>query len=375
MDDTGTRRQRVLCAPDKFRDALDAVQAAQALADGARDAGWQPVVHPMADGGEGSLPIVLAGGGRPETVPARDGLGRPIDAPWGLLPDGVAVVEAAAVIGLELLTTAERDVMRATSGGLAAPIRAAIEAGAGTVVVFLGGTANMDGGTGLLRGLGARLTDVDGRPLEGSGADLLQLRTLDLGPARELLGDVRLVVATDVTSPLVGPDGAAQVFGPQKGATPQQVTALDGGLVRLAALLGEVGSGPGSGAAGGLGGALLALGATARAGADVVAELTGFANRLADVDLCLTGEGRIDRGTLAGKAPAAVLERCRRAGVPCVLVGGAVTDDADELYAAGAAGVFAIGRGPCSLTDAVARTAADLRRSARAICGTCRPAS
>ncbi|MEO3978532.1 glycerate kinase [Streptomyces sp. CAU 1734] len=360
----------VLCAPDKFRDALTAREAANALAAGAEQAGWEALTHPLADGGEGSLEAVItSGGGTTEAVDSVDPLGRPIRTRVGWLPGRTAVVEAAEVIGLAGLAPADRDPLRASSAGLAAPILAAVAGGARRVVVFLGGTATVDGGTGLLTALGARLSGESGTAIAGSGADLARIARADLEPARRALHGVELVVATDVRSPFHGPDGAAFVYGPQKGADPAAVERLDAGLRRFAPLLGNAAELRGAGAAGGLGAALTAIGKRPPVlGAEMVLDLTGFAARLAGVDLCLSGEGRIDRSTAAGKTPHAVLLAAERAGVPCALIGGTVTAEAEELYAHHAAGVFAAGRLPRPLAEALPATAGDLATTARAVC-------
>lgn len=363
-------RRRVLCAPDKLRDAVSAAEAAGALGLGAERAGWSAREFPIADGGEGTLDVVLTHlDGEVRHTPAEDPLGRRVQARFGLLADGTAVVVAADVIGLQPLAEHERDVMRASSRGLAPLLRAAVAAGARRVVVFVGGTANMDGGLGLLVGLGAVAHDASGESLAGTGADLLVLDSIDLAAAHSTLAGVELVLASDVVSPLVGPDGAAYVYGPQKGAAPAQVALLDQAMLRLAGYVGLDPETPAAGAAGGLGYALLALGAERVGGAEVVLDLTGFASALADVDLCITGEGRVDRSSSAGKAVSAVLAACRRAGVPCVVLGGAVTSDADALYDQGAAAVLSISRCAQSLPDALRGASADLEAAARAVCG------
>lgn len=359
----------VICAPDKFRGALSAGSAAQAMAAGARAAAWTATQQPVADGGEGSLDAVRSSrGGTVHEVDASDALRRRIDAPYLLTDDATAVVVAADVIGLEPLTADERDPEQATTFGLAAVLDAAVAAGARRVVVFVGGVATVDGGLGMLVGLGAEARDVDGQPLSGTGQDLYRLDSLDLARARAALDGIELVVATDVVSPLYGPDGAAHIFGPQKGADAAAVERLDAGLRRLAPMLGPAGAQSGAGAAGGLGAALMALGGTRVSGADTVLELVDFDRQLRDAALCITAEGSVDRSTFAGKAVFAVLGACVRADVPCVVLGGRVTDDADELYDHGAAAVLAIGRSPRGLPDALAATAADLTRATRAIC-------
>jgi glycerate kinase len=359
----------VLCAPDKLRDAASAVEAAAALTAGATRAGWSAREFPIADGGEGTLDVLIGelGGAIHETA-AEDALGRARPGRFGLLPDGTGIVVAADVIGLQELSDDERDVMRTSSRGLAAPLRAAVAAGARRLVVFLGGTANMDGGLGLLVGLGAHARDGIGRDLTGTGADLLRLDSLDLAPALAALRGVELVLASDVQSPLLGPDGAAHLFGPQKGADPEQIVGLDAAMARLAELIGTDPATPGAGAAGGLGYVLSTLGAERVGGADLVLELTGFTRALAGADLCLTGEGKVDRSSLAGKAVGAVLAACERAGVPCVVLGGALTPDADDLYAHGAAAVLSISRGAHSLPQALDGAAADLEAAAHAVC-------
>jgi glycerate kinase len=360
---------RVLCAPDKFRGSISAPDAARAMAAGATAAGWECGQHPIADGGEGTAQAVLATrGGERFEVQSVDALNRPSLASWARLSDGNAIAVAADAIGLAALNPAERDPLAASSRGLAAPILAAAAAGARTVLVFIGGTANMDGGLGLLAALGAHVRDSGGARLSGRGEDLAAVASIDLGPARAALADVDLVLATDVTSPLFGPDGAAHVFGPQKGADQDTVELLDRGLRRLAPLLGAAAEQPGAGAAGGLGAALMALGAQRRSGAETVLEISGFAAALADVDLCITAEGSVDRSTGAGKAVSAVLRACRDKGIPCVVLGGAVMPEAEQLYALGAAGLFAIGRRPQALPDALATTARDLQLTTRAVC-------
>ncbi|HTJ69877.1 MAG TPA: glycerate kinase [Actinospica sp.] len=359
---------RVICAPDKMRGCLEAGEAAAAIAAGVTAAGAVPVLHPLADGGEGSRAIVQAAcGGRSLTTAAVDVFGGPVRAPFTLLEDSTALVEAAEVVGWVDSSGAGHDVMRASSAGLAAPLLAAVEHGAKRVIVFLGGTATMDGGLGLLAALGAGLRDADGVALSGRGADLARLRALDLEPARARLVGIELVAAVDVASPLHGPRGAAHLFGPQKGATPEQVAALDDGLRRLDTLFGT-GSLPGAGAAGGIGAALLALGGRVQRGAELIRGLTRFDQALESADLCITAEGKVDAGSDAGKTVSAVVEACRGAGVPCVVLGGTLTPDAQRLYRRGAAAVLSIAPGPRDLESALRHAAEDLTNTAYAAC-------
>ncbi|MFD7452864.1 glycerate kinase [Kitasatospora sp. NPDC059827] len=360
---------RVVCAPDKLRGSLDATQAAAALAAGIRAAGGTPVEHPLADGGEGSrLTVQAALGGTVTTVDSVDALGRPLPVPVGHLDDGTALIEAAEAIGWDALAGTEPDVLRASSAGLAAPVLAAVARGARRIVVFLGGTATMDGGTGLLASLGAEVLDADGDRLRGSGADLARVHRIDLAPARQRLAGVELLVAADVTSPLFGPDGAARVFGPQKGARPDTVGLLDEGLRALSPLLTGAGPADGAGAAGGLGAALLALGADLVPGAGLIRQLTRFEERLAGADLCLTAEGKVDAGTSAGKTVRGVVDACTAAAVPCVVLGGTLSPGAELLYDHGATAVLPIGPGPRDLDTALRHGADDLTRTAYAVC-------
>ena len=358
-----------LCAPDKLRGALDAAQAAAALAAGCRDAGWEALEHPLADGGEGTCEaVVRARGGRREQVRTTDALGRPRTAMLGVLPDGTCVVEGAEANGLMHIPRNRRDVMRASSAGIAPMVLRALDLGAPRIVIGLGGSATVDGGLGLLIGLGLVAEDADGRRLAGRGEDVAGVRRIDASGLDPRLGDVELVVAVDVDSPLAGPTGAAPVFGPQKGATPEQVRILDEGLARLEALYGERAQRPGAGAAGGLGAACFLLGAQPEPGALLVMRETGFHERLEQASLVLTAEGSVDAQSATGKTVARVAGAARDAGVPCVVFGGRIDGDVEALYAAGASAVLGIGRGAKPLRMALRDSAGDLRAAARAVC-------
>lgn len=358
-----------LCAPDKLRGALDAHEAARAMAEGCRQAGWDAIEHPLADGGEGTCDAIVRGrGGRREMISTRDAIGRPRKAALGVLPDGTCVVEAAEAIGLMHIPRNRRDIMRATSAGIAPLVLAALDLGAPRIVVGLGGSATVDGGLGLLIGLGLKAFDSDGNVLRGRGMDLPAVARLELGGLDPRLARTELVVALDVDSPLAGPRGAAPVFGPQKGASPAEVIVLDAGLARLGDLYGERAVRPGAGAAGGLGAACFLLGASPIPGAELVMRETGFAARLAAADLVLTAEGAVDAQSAAGKTVARVAQAARSADVPCVIFGGRVDDDVEALYAIGASAVLGIGRGARPIRQALRESEADLRAAARAVC-------
>ncbi len=328
-----SRPRTVLIAPDSFKGSLTSVEVAQALAEGWRTARPEDTILlcPLADGGEGTLgAIEAAGGWHRRTATVRDPLGRTIEASWLLSDDGTrAAVEMAEASGLSRLASDERDAVAASSVGTGDLLRAALDAGVRSIVLGIGGSATTDGGAGLLRGLRAQ-ADRD-----EASADLR-----DLDPR---LAEIRLEVACDVSNPLLGPEGAAAVYGPQKGADASAVLELDARLDRFAQVL-EAASGraeqltPGAGAAGGVGYALLSIqdrfGAFAlRPGIDLVMEATDFDARLARADLVITGEGRIDAQTAFGKTALGVARRAQSAGVPCIAVGGGVEPAGIEALA------------------------------------------
>jgi glycerate kinase len=319
---------KVVVAPNAFKGSLSAVAAADAMALGVRAGGGEPAAVPVADGGEGTLDaLVAAAGGTIMGVICRGPMGIPVRAHLGRLSDGTGVVEMAQASGLSLVPERERDPMHATSFGTGELIKGALARRPPRIVIGIGGSATVDGGMGLARALGVRFFDGTGRELEHGGGALEKLARIDASHLDARLGGVQLVVASDVDNPLCGPDGAAYVFGPQKGAGPAQVERLDRGLARLAERFAEdldadVAGRPGAGAAGGAGAMLMALGAELRAGIDVVLEAAGFRARLDGAALVLTGEGRIDATTLAGKAPLGVAAAAGTSEVPCVALAG-----------------------------------------------------
>jgi glycerate 2-kinase len=353
----------VLCCPDKFRGTIDAPAAAAALARGVEAAGLRALAHPLADGGEGTLEAVLAAHRvEPTLIATPDPLGRALRARVAMLPGGLAVVELAEASGLQRLAESERDPMRASSAGTGKLISAALDLGARRLVVAVGGSAAVDGGLGAIRVLGARLLDGGGGELDGSGADLERLASIDAGCLDSRLGRIPLEIAVDVECPLAGPGGAAQLFGPQKGASPEQAARLDRGLARLADLLG-LGAGDRArlGAAGGFAAPLVALaGARVVSGAAFVRDLTGFEAALGRASLCITGEGRADGSSALGKTVGGVLDAAAEAGVPAIVAAGEVAGSSASLFETGAAGVFGILRSPGDLSRARESAASDL---------------
>ncbi len=330
---------RIVLAPDSFKESMTAPEAAAAMARGVRRATPEAecMLMPMADGGEGTMETLVAAlGAVRRDVSARDPLGRPVRAGYGLTSDGLAVLEVAAAIGIGLVEPAERDVMRSDSRGVADLVLGAVAAGANRLLVGLGGSATTDGGAGLLVGLGVRLLDAADADVAPSPVGLARLARVDVSGLEPLLAGLRIDLASDVTNPLLGPLGSSQVFGPQKGATPAQVPVLDATLARLAdalvaAGLPDVRDLPGAGAAGGLGMAFLSLGARLRPGVEVVAEATGLDRAIARADLVLTGEGALDAQTAAGKTPAGVLSVARRHGVPVMAFAGRLGEGIADL--------------------------------------------
>ena len=327
---------RFVFASDSFKGTLTSADAARLLEAAARRhvPGCACVAVPMADGGDGTVEaLVAACGGDLRRVCVADPLGRPVEAAYGMLPDGRAIIEMAAASGLPLLAPGEKNPLLTSTYGTGELIRAALDAGALDVTLAIGGSATNDGGAGCMRALGARLLDVSGRELAGCRADLARIASIDLSGLDPRVARTSFHLMCDVDNPLLGPDGASAVYAPQKGATPAMVAELDAGMANYARVLertfGRDFDVPGAGAAGGLGaGAMAFLGAQAGSGMARVLELTRFSEVLAGADLCVTGEGHADAQTARGKVVAGVAAACEAAGVPCVAVVGGMSADA-----------------------------------------------
>ena len=338
---------KVIISPDSFKGSMTARAAAAAMAAGVRRV-WpdaEVILLPLADGGEGTAEaLTSATGGRRVTRQVRGPLGTPVEASFGLLGhDGrTAVVEMAQAAGLGLVPTDQRDPRRTTTYGVGELLRAAVETGVQEIIVGLGGSATNDGGAGAMQALGVRFLDESGQPLPPGGAALAHLAQIETDSLDFPLHRVTVTAASDVRNPLIGPDGASAVYGPQKGADPAMVAELDAALTHYAKVVRrdtgrDIASLPGAGAAGGLGAALAAfLNATFRPGIDVVLDAAAFDAQARDADWVLTGEGRIDSQTLSGKAIAGIVVRCEKVGVPVIAFGGTVEEGAaDALRAQG----------------------------------------
>lgn len=362
---------KVLIAPDKFKLSLSAAEAAEAMRLGVLDAAPDADVLtlPVADGGEGTLDtLVTAARGRTLRRTVTGPLGEPVEARFGLLPGGAAVVELAEAAGYRLVPECRRDPARATTRGVGELLIAALDEGATSLLVAIGGSATNDGGAGMLQGVGARLLDADGRDIPPGGGGLARLDRADLSTVDPRLRLRPVRVACDVNNPLTGPRGASAVYGPQKGATPAMIELLDANLRRFAQILRrdaavDVEFTPGAGAAGGIGAGLLALGARLLPGADLVLNAIGFDAALRGAALVLTGEGCIDEQTPSGKVVAAVVAHAGRAGVPVHAFAGRVEPGFEALYTLGLAGAHEVSPRSAPLETALRDGAANLRRA------------
>jgi glycerate kinase len=359
---------RVLIAPDSFGGTLSAVEAATAIADGWRrtDPAADLVARPLSDGGPGFIDVLVSGLPRARRLPVevRDPLGRP--TPGEVLLDGATgYVESAQAAGLHLVTPDERDPNVTTSFGVGTLIAAAVEAGAGEIVVGLGGSATNDGGAGMLAGLGVVARDGTGGPLPYGGAALSAVAAVDGVP---LLRGARLVAATDVDNPLLGLYGATAVYGPQKGADQAAIMSLDVALERWAVEveravgLSGLRDRPGAGAAGGLGFGLMALGAERCSGADLVMEAVGLEAAIDGAGLVVTGEGRFDATSMRGKVVSGVARRAQEAGVPCVVAAGQAQVGARDAAAHGIDEVWSVAEELGSADAALSAGADGVRR-------------
>lgn len=329
---------RIVIAPDKFKGCLRASEVAQAMERGARRAGISEIdCCPMADGGEGTIEALAGASGgtyytRHVTGPLPE---MKLEAKFAILGDGTAVVETAAASGLALLKESDRNPLRTTTFGTGQLLLAASEMGVSQIILGLGGSATVDGGVGCAQACGLPVileggeSVSPGEPLTGADVGRVVLIKHGRGSPIE---KVRIVAACDVTNPLLGPNGAAAVYGPQKGAGPAEVRQLDAALEQLVRRTGTQGFAnlAGAGAAGGLGfGVAAFLGAELKPGIEIVMEAVGLRRRLAEADLCLTGEGRLDRSSLSGKTVSGVARICREMQVPCVAIGGSVEAGVD----------------------------------------------
>jgi len=352
---------KVVAAPNPFKGSLGSPAAARAIARGVRRAWPEAEVAevPVADGGEGTVEaLVAAAGGELVQLTVEGPLGDPVEAEFGLIDGGrTAVVELASSSGLPLVPNSRRDPRVTSTYGFGQVLEAARSRGVSQVIAGIGGSATNDGAAGMAQALGFRLLDAEGRDLPRGAAALARLDRIEASGLDPAWRKIRVEVAVDVTNPLTGPEGATAVYGPQKGATPDMVAELDAALGRFAEVverdLGrEVANLPGAGAAGGAGAGLVAfLDARLVRGAPLVVEAAGFDRALAGASVVMGGEGRVDSQTAYGKGPAEVAARSARAGVPVVLLAGALGEGWETVLGAGVTAVLPLAERPATLEE------------------------
>ncbi len=356
---------KVVIAPQSFKGSISALDAAKAMEEGVRRVlpDVETVLVPVADGGDGTLEtLVEATNGEIRSATVTGPIGKPVKAEWGALGDGeTAMIEMARTSGLALLSLDERDPLRATTYGLGEVIREALDAGFRSFIVGIGGSATNDAGAGMAQALGVRLLDEAGNDLPPGGAALADLRRIDASGLDGRATEAQFSVACDVSNPLTGSEGASAVYGPQKGATPEIVAQLDAALKNFAGVVErDIGTSindvPGSGAAGGLGGGMMAfLDGSLRAGVDIVLDQVGLDEKLAGADLVITGEGQTDFQTVYNKAPIGVAWRARERGIPVVAVSGSLGQGFKDVHVEGIDAVSSIVCAPMSLEEASTR--------------------
>ncbi len=368
---------KIVLAPDSFKESLSALQVAESLENGFKqvfpDAEYVKV--PMADGGEGTTQsLVDATGGRIITKTVTGPLGEKVEAFFGILGnETTAIIEMAAASGLYLVPSEKRNPLVTTTRGTGELIAAALEHNVDHIIIGIGGSATNDGGAGMASALGARFLDKNGQKLEDGGGFLSSLAAIDLSHLDSRLDGVKIEVACDVDNPLIGPKGASAIFGPQKGATPEIVHQLDENLAHYAAVIErelgiKIAEVPGAGAAGGLGGGLLAfMQADLKRGVDIVIEATRLSELVADADLVLTGEGKIDSQTIFGKTPIGVAKTAKKHVVPVIAIAGNAASDSDVVHEHGIDAVFSIIPGVISLQEAFQNAEEYVERTARNI--------
>lgn len=358
---------KVVIAPQAFKGSISALDAATAMCKGVLrvvpDA--ETVLVPVADGGDGTLETLVEGSsGDVRTSEVTGPLGETITAPWGALGDGTtAVIEMARTSGLALVPIEKRDPRVTTTRGLGDAIREALDAGFRRFVIGIGGSATNDAGAGMAQALGVRLLDSKGRDLPYGGAALAKLSRIDLSGLDPRASQAEFLVACDVNNPLTGPEGASAIYGPQKGATPEIVEQLDVALRNFAEVVNrdvgaDVDGVPGAGAAGGLGGGLIAfLEAELSAGVDIVLETVGLDACLEGADFVLTGEGCLDYQTVYSKAPIGVAARAKTRGIPVVAISGSLGERYREVHHHGIDAAVAITSFPMTLDEATEQAA------------------
>ncbi|MDB5774699.1 MAG: glycerate kinase [Herbaspirillum sp.] len=364
----------IVIAPDSFKGSLTARQAADAIGRGILQAIPDARLHlcPIADGGEGTLDAMLHAGGKIQTVSVRDARGQWREAPVAILPNGTAVIESAEIVGITDANGMALPVAQRSTEGVGDAIRVLLDQGTRDFLIALGGSSTNDGGAGMLCALGLKLYDKEGALLPANPDALQQLARIDASALDSRVSEVTITAMSDVDNPLCGEHGATAVFGPQKGVRPEQLAAIDRTLAHFADLF-EQATGrhaaltPGAGAAGGLGYALLMLGAQLQSGAETVCDHIGLDKHLQHADWLITSEGRSDAQTLHGKAPFVAASRARRFEVDSMLLSGAIDPQAVRVLRQHFSGCFSIVPGPMALEQAIAQAEQLLQAAAEQI--------
>jgi len=358
--------KKVVLAPQGFKESLTGMQIAVAMSIGVKTV-WpeaETVLIPVADGGDGTLQaLVDSSGGEVRTAMVEDAIGRTIEAEWGALGNGTtAVIEVANAIGLARLNQDERDVRNASTFGVGQLFIEALDAGFSDFIIGVGGSATNDGGAGMIQAMGGKLTDSSGGDIARGGIPLSGLANIDVSNLDPRMVGANVVVACDVNNPLCGTRGASAIFGPQKGATYEDIQELDAALANFAAVITKdlhtnVAEIPGAGASGGLGAGLMGFfDARLRLGADIVLEALSLDKHLADADLVIVGEGQFDRSTVFNKSPVAVAQRAKRRGTPVIGIAGSLGAGFREVHEHGIDAVFSLVNRPMSLKAAMEDT-------------------
>lgn len=368
---------KIVIAPDSYKESLSALEVATAIEQGFREI--FPDAHyvklPVADGGEGTVEaMVAATQGGIIKVRVTGPLGENAEGFYGLSGDEQsAFIEMAAASGLEMVAPSLRNPLKTTSWGTGELIRHALDAGVKHIIIGIGGSATNDGGAGMVQALGAKLLDAEDNPIGMGGGELEKLARIDISELDTRLANCRIEVACDVTNPLTGKEGASAVFGPQKGATPEMIARLDESLAHYAKIIArdldiDVLNLEGGGAAGGMGAALYAFcGAELRQGIEIVTDALHLDNHVADADLVITGEGRIDSQTIHGKVPVGVAKLAKRYNKPVIGIAGSLTADVGVVHEHGIDAVFSVIYTVCTLEEALKNAEENVRMAARNI--------
>jgi len=357
---------KILICPDSFKESLSSIEVCDCIERGLKKANSKFKIEkiPLADGGEGTVKaLVLATEGRSLKCRVRGPLGRKIWAGYGILGDGkTAIIEMAAASGLALVPLKRRNPLLTTTYGTGEIIANALNRGCRRIIIGIGGSATVDGGCGMAQALGAKLLDGKGKEVGFGGGEIGKIEKIDLKFMDKRVRGTKFIIASDVRNPLLGPRGAARVYGPQKGATPKMVERLERGLSHLAKVIRKelsisVENLPGAGAAGGLGAGLYAfLGAKMENGAELVMKIAGLDERIKKADMVITGEGQLDRQTLYGKAIMGVVKMARKYRVPVVCIAGSIMPETKDLYRLGVKGLFSTTTMPMSLQQAMGKS-------------------